>query len=228
VCCSVLQCVAVCGSVLQYVAVCCSVLQCVAVCCSVCCGVSHSETCRFLLCTFHNVLFVKREMFIPSLFRNTKERARCSTERFSLSFFFFVFLGEIQGISEAMLMSRIQEMWHTYMCAMTHTCVWHDSFICVLWLIHMCAMTYSYVWQDSWICVPWLIHMCAMNHAYVCHDSCIFVPWLMHMSAMTYSYVCHDTFTCVCHDSLTYVWYDSLICAMTPRCMLRVHTDAVR
>jgi len=35
VCCSLVQCVAVCGSVLQYVAVCCSLVQCVAVCCIV-------------------------------------------------------------------------------------------------------------------------------------------------------------------------------------------------
>ena len=32
---------------------------------------------------------------------------------------------------------------------------------CVLRLIHMCAMTHSYVCHDSFICVPWLIHMCA-------------------------------------------------------------------
>jgi len=31
------------------------------------------------------------------------------------------------------------------MCGMTHSCVWHDSFICVTCLIHM--------WHDSFICV---------------------------------------------------------------------------
>ena len=46
------------------------------------------------------------------------------------------------------------------MCDMTHSCVWHGSFICVTWLIHMCDKTHSYVWQDSFICVTWLIHMC--------------------------------------------------------------------
>jgi len=28
-------------------------------------------------------------------------------------------------------------------CDMTHSCVWHDSFICVTWLIHMCDVTHS-------------------------------------------------------------------------------------
>ena len=40
-----------------------------------------------------------------------------------------------------------------HMCDMTHSYVWHDSFICVTWLIHMCDMTRSYVWYDSSICV---------------------------------------------------------------------------
>ena len=32
-------------------------------------------------------------------------------------------------------------------------------------------MTHSYVWHDSFICVTWLIHMCDMTHSYVCHES---------------------------------------------------------
>jgi len=35
-----------------------------------------------------------------------------------------------------------------HVCDMTHSYVWHDSFICVTWLIHMCDMTHSYVWRD--------------------------------------------------------------------------------
>jgi len=66
--------------------------------------------------------------------------------------------------------------------AMTHSYVWHDSFICVT--------THSYVWHDSFICVLWLIHMCAMTHSYVCHDSFICVPWLPHTCAITHQYVC--------------------------------------
>jgi len=36
-----------------------------------------------------------------------------------------------------------------HMCAMMHSDVRHDAYICVLWLIHMCDMTHSCVWHDS-------------------------------------------------------------------------------
>jgi len=52
---------------------------------------------------------------------------------------------------------------------------------CTTWLIHMCDMTHSYVWHDSFICVTWLIHMYDMAHSYVCHDSFICATWLIHM-----------------------------------------------
>ena len=85
--------------------------------------------------------------------------------------------------------------WLIHMCDMTHSYVWHNSFICVTWLIHvawpihMCDMTHSYVWHDSFICVTWLIHMCDMTHSYVVHDSFISVPWLIHMCGKTLSWV---------------------------------------
>ena len=60
-------------------------------------------------------------------------------------------------------------------CDMTHSYVWHDSFICVTWLIHMCDMTPSHVWHDSFLCMTWLLHMCDMTHQYVWHDSSICV-----------------------------------------------------
>ena len=56
---------------------------------------------------------------------------------------------------------------------MSHSHVWHVSFICVTWLIHMCDMTYSHVWHVSFTCVTWLIHMRDMTHSYVWHDSVI-------------------------------------------------------
>jgi len=65
----------------------------------------------------------------------------------------------------------------------THSYVWHDSFIYVTWLIHMCDMTRSYVWHDSFIYVTWLIHMCDMTHSYLWHDSSIYVTWLIHICA---------------------------------------------
>ena len=52
-----------------------------------------------------------------------------------------------------------------HVCDMTHSCVWHDSFIWVTWLIHMCAMTHSCVWHGSFMCATWLIHVCEMIHS---------------------------------------------------------------
>jgi len=52
--------------------------------------------------------------------------------------------------------------WRIHTCDISHSYVWHDSFICVTWLIHM--------WHDSFICVTWLFHMW--------HDSFIRVTYL--------------------------------------------------
>jgi len=87
---------------------------------------------------------------------------------------------------------------------MTHSYVWHDSFICVTWLIHMFNRTHSYVWHDSFICVTWLIHMCDMtplklnllkmlnmlNMLNLPHLLC--GTWLIHMCDMTHSLVRHN------------------------------------
>jgi len=43
---------------------------------------------------------------------------------------------------------------------MTHSHVWHDSFICVTWLVHKCDTTYSYMWYDPFICATSRIHLC--------------------------------------------------------------------
>jgi len=130
------------------------------------------------------------------------------------------------------------------MCAMTHSYVCHDSFVCVPWLIHTRAMTHSYLWHDSFIrapwivhmdaitrsyvcygaftCVPWLVHTCALTHSYLCPDSFIRVPWLIHMCAMAHSYVCHDLCTYVpwiVHMSAltqSYVSHGSFICVPWP------------
>jgi len=120
---------------------------------------------------------------------------------------------------------------------MTHSYVWHDSFICVTWLIHMCDMTHSYVWHDSFICVTWLIHACDMTCwfecslrarlgciLYVWRESFICVTWFTHMCDMTHSECApeshsHSAFY-VCDMNHSYVWYDSLICVtwLTHRC----------
>jgi len=112
---------------------------------------------------------------------------------------------------------------------MTHSCVWHDSFMCVTWLIHvcdmthaMCDMTHSCAWHDSVKCVTWLSHVCDMTHSYVWHDSFICVTWLIHVCDMTHSYSWHDSFICVtwlfhvCDMTHSCVWHDSFIC-VTPQ-----------
>jgi len=40
---------------------------------------------------------------------------------------------------------------YTYMCTIVY--LLRDPFICVTRLVHMCDMTHSYVWHDSFICV---------------------------------------------------------------------------
>jgi len=103
-----------------------------------------------------------------------------------------------------------------HVCGVTHSYVWHDSFICVTWLIHVYGdttqsyvswvhwffgipahTTHSYAWHDPFMCLEWVIHICAITHSYVWHDSFICVTRLIHMCDMTHSYVWHDSFICV-------------------------------
>jgi len=65
---------------------------------------------------------------------------------------------------------------HTYERAMLHTCwyVWHESFTWVTLLIDLSDVTHSYVWHDSFICVrhesfirvPWLIYRSDITPAF--------------------------------------------------------------
>jgi len=80
---------------------------------------------------------------------------------------------------------------------MTHSYVWHDSFICVTGLTRTCELTHSFVWRDSLICVTWLIHMCDMTHSYVWHDSFICVRGLTRTCELTHWFVWRDSLICV-------------------------------
>jgi len=124
------------------------------------------------------------------------------------------------------VMTHLYEWIDLFMCDMTHSCVWHEWFMCVtIWLIRTCGMTHSCVWHDSFVCVwrdsliwvAWLIHMCCMTYSYVWYDSFICVTWRIHMCGMTHAYVLHDSFICVtwhihiCDMTHPYVWRDSFI-----------------
>jgi len=75
------------------------------------------------------------------------------------------------------------QIWLLHMCDMTHSYVWHDSFICVTWLIHKRDMTHSYAWHYSFICMTWLTHMRDMTHSHFQrHDSSISLTQLIHIS----------------------------------------------
>jgi len=106
--------------------------------------------------------------------------------------------------------SDIYAIWLIHMRDMTHSYVWHDSFICLTWLVHMCDMTHSYAWRDSFVRVTWLIHMCDMilRHGQHARDICMLldsfirVTWLRPVCDMTHS---KDDMT------QTYIWHASFI-----------------
>jgi len=94
---------------------------------------------------------------------------------------------------------------------MTHSYVWHDSFICGTWLIHMCDMTHTYVWHNSYICGTWLIHTCYMTHSYAGHDSYIYVTGLIHVCDMnTYERV-KSCISESCHVWMSHVSYECVV-----------------
>jgi len=85
--------------------------------------------------------------------------------------------------------------WLINICYMTHSYVWHDSFIFVTCIVHMCDMAHSYVRHDPVTCVTRPINMCNTTHSYGWHDSLMCATWPIHTCEMTHVYVQHDPFT---------------------------------
>jgi len=115
---------------------------------------------------------------------------------------------------------------------MTHSYVWHDSFMRVTWLIHMCDMTHPYVSQEQY---QWAksITTCEMTHSYVWCDVFIFVAGAISMGEEYYSVSCTSLICVTWHirmcrrssinvrrvllaistgEEYYYVWCNSFIC----------------
>jgi len=73
---------------------------------------------------------------------------------------------------------------------MSHSYVWHDSFICVTWLIHMCDMTHSYVWHAPFVSATWLIYK--------------YVTWLI---------ILNRRVTALVSRRVPLTWHASFVCA---------------
>ena len=65
-----------------------------------------------------------------------------------------------------------------HMCDVTHLCVRHDSFVCVMWHIYVWDTTLSCVWHATFLCVTRLFHMCdhvcMFVRVYVCMCVCAY------------------------------------------------------
>ena len=75
-----------------------------------------------------------------------------------------------------------------------------------LWYIRICDMTHSYMWHASFIHVTWLIHICDMPHLYMWHASFINVTLLMCASLWMCDY---RGYTCNMTRSCTYMTHSS-------------------
>jgi len=116
--------------------------------------------------------------------------------------------------------------------------------VCVTWPIHMCDMTHSYVWHDSFICVTWLICMCDMTanvrqfghtlshlkyYTYVERDLCVWnETYVCEKRPMCVKRdLCMWKETCVCEKRPMYVerdlcvWKETYACETRPMCVKR-------
>jgi len=101
-------------------------------------------------------------------------------------------------------------VWHSSFICVTLPCVWHDLFICVTRLNmstqpSLCAMIHSYLWHGTFTCATWHIHMCDMARSHVRHGTFTCATWHIHMCGMTHS--CAQHLTCVCDTTYLHAWY---------------------
>jgi len=100
--------------------------------------------------------------------------------------------------------------WLIHTCGMTHSYVWHDSFIRVIWPNQMSGATLLYSWYDSFIYVtrylrfymhdvtyPWKTPV-SESHSGVCGCACICICVYMHTCARRMYLQMRESCVCVC------------------------------
>jgi len=87
-------------------------------------------------------------------------------------------VGNVGNLSTLWICKLLDIKWydmaHSCVCDVTHSYVWHDSFMCMTRLIRMRDVTHSRLWHDSFMCVTWLFHACDLTHSI--HVACDVTP----------------------------------------------------
>jgi len=94
-----------------------------------------------------------------------------------------------------------------HVCDMTHSYVWHVSFMCATWLIHMCGMSHSCVRHDSFICMTRLIHVCDQTHADMTHMSHSATWEYFHKTIIIFQKISFSKTTSLCQGALPFHEY---------------------
>jgi len=111
--------------------------------------------------------------------------------------------GDLAQVWHVIWLLHVCDMPHSNIYAMTHSCVWHASFIHVTWLIHTCDRLSSCKYRGAFICVTSLIHICGMTLSHKWQNSFIRVTCHVRTCGMANSYVW----------PAVYVWHDVYCCA---------------